>query len=94
MSEQAAQLLQARGNTHGEFSVNSAVTQDLKRTMRAAPNWNELTAFEAEALEMIAHKIGRILTGNPHLNDHWDDIEGYARLAAERVRKKSEEVAK
>lgn len=33
------------------------------------------------------HKVGRILNGNPDLEDSWADIAGYARLAADRVRK-------
>jgi hypothetical protein len=36
-------------------------------------------------LEMIAHKIGRVLAGDPNHADHWDDIAGYARLVARRV---------
>ena len=34
---------------------------------------------------MIAHKIGRILAGNPDFKDHWDDIAGYAVLISQRV---------
>jgi hypothetical protein len=37
----------------------------------------------AESLEMIAHKIGRILAGNENFHDHWDDIAGYAKLGSE-----------
>jgi hypothetical protein len=35
-----------------------------------------------EALHMIAHKMGRIATGNPNIKDHWADIAGYATLIA------------
>jgi hypothetical protein len=34
---------------------------------------------------MIIHKIGRIVTGNPDVPDHWLDIEGYARLVRDRL---------
>ena len=37
-----------------------------------------------EALDMIAHKIGRICAGNPNFKDHWADIAGYAQLVADR----------
>jgi hypothetical protein len=31
---------------------------------------------------MIAHKIGRIMAGDPNFHDHWADLSGYAELAA------------
>ena len=40
---------------------------------------------QREGLEMIAHKVGRILAGNPSFPDHWFDIEGYARITRERL---------
>jgi hypothetical protein len=35
---------------------------------------------------MIAHKIGRIINGDPDYIDSWDDIAGYAKLVADRLR--------
>ena len=46
-----------------------------------------LTPDKKEALEVIQHKIARILNGNPEFHDSWHDIVGYARLAADRVKK-------
>jgi len=40
-----------------------------------------MSASHREALEMIAHKIGRILNGDPNYADSWHDIAGYAKLA-------------
>jgi len=34
---------------------------------------------------MIAHKIGRILNGDPNYADSWIDIAGYAKLVADRL---------
>ncbi len=78
------EILAERGKTHGDYSDHAAVTQELKRIMRAN-GWEKLNDCEREALEMIFHKIGRILAGNPHFRDHWDDIAGYATLVAERT---------
>jgi hypothetical protein len=39
-----------------------------------------------EALEMVAHKIGRILNGDPKYHDSWHDIIGYTKLVADRLR--------
>lgn len=76
--------LDERARTHGDYNGHAAVTQMLKQIMRAAPKWGELKYHEQETLEMVAHKISRILTGDPHFHDHWHDIAGYATLSADR----------
>lgn len=74
-------LLATRSQTHGKFSAHARITQDLKKIMYAEVKWQlDLTDMERESLDMIVHKIGRILAGNPHFADHWDDIAGYAIL--------------
>jgi len=78
-------ILAERQGTHGDFTDNASTSQSIKYIMEHTIGWNGLTPVEAEALHMIAHKIGRILAGNPHYKDHWDDIAGYARLVSERV---------
>ena len=74
------EILTARGKEYGEFTSQAQITQSLKIMMRDAPNWDRLTSDKKEALEMIAHKIGRILNANANaeLRDSWVDIEGYA----------------
>ena len=52
---------------------------------QGAQNWKSLSEVQKEALEMIQHKIGRILAGNPDHKDHWDDIAGYAKLVSDRL---------
>ena len=39
-----------------------------------------------ESLEMVAHKVARILNGNPTNVDSWHDIAGYAALVEKRLR--------
>ena len=78
-------LLVERAHTHGDFAVHAAATTDIKNVMRSYENWRDLSPIQEEALDMIAHKIGRILAGDPHFKDHWDDIAGYARLVAQRL---------
>jgi hypothetical protein len=53
--------------------------------MRDTPNWKRLAPYQKEALEMKAHKIGRILNGDPDYSDSWIDIAGYAQLVADRL---------
>ena len=76
-------ILEERGKRYGSFDTHALITQNLKRTMLLTPNWSELSSDKKESLEMIAHKIGRILTGDPEYKDSWVDIAGYATLVAE-----------
>jgi hypothetical protein len=78
-------ILAERGKTHGDFTDNARVMQALKRIVHAEVGWDKLTDVQREALHMILHKVGRIISGNPNTKDHWDDIAGYAKLASERI---------
>ena len=80
-------LLGERQNTHGTYSEVSSICQAIKRTMRQSSGWDHLGNEHAEALEMIAMKIARILSGNPNFADHWEDIEGYARLVSNEIQR-------
>lgn len=80
-------LVTERGKTHGDFADHARITQRLKdvilveqvkRTRRGQPR---LTDTQKESLDMILHKIGRIVAGEPGFPDHWDDIAGYAKIA-------------
>jgi hypothetical protein len=76
------EVLGDRKKTHGDFAVHARITQGLKNEMHGGPRWEYLNDSQREALEMIVHKIGRILAGNPGFADHWIDIAGYATLVA------------
>lgn len=82
------ETLKERGSRYGEFKTHADITQTLKRVMRGETvvcetNWNTLSNDKQEALEMIAHKIGRIINGDPEYKDSWRDIAGYAQLVAD-----------
>lgn len=89
--KEPAALTNERGQTHGRFSNHADYTQSFKRIMyraeaeRKGRGQRALTNKEREALEMIFHKIGRILAGQPEFQDHWDDIAGYAHLPGKDV---------
>ena len=78
-------VLNERGSRYGEFEGHALITQELKNVMRSTANWSELTFAQREALEMVAHKIGRILNGDPNYKDSWTDIIGYTRLVEQRL---------
>ena len=78
------QVLAERKNTHGDFTENAQISQDLKAVLHASSGWQNLSADKKEALEMVMHKSARICTGNANEVDHWRDIGGYSKLAQDR----------
>lgn len=83
-------ILEERGRRYGSFVEHASITQDIKKAMKGdtghaaayGSKWDSLADNKKEALEMIAHKIGRILTGDSDYKDSWVDIEGYAHLVS------------
>lgn len=76
-------ILAERGSRYGDFATHALITQRLKDVMKNTPNWAILSPSQKEALEMTAHKIGRILNGDPDYDDSWVDIGGYTKLVAD-----------
>lgn len=71
-----------RDHQHGGMEPVGGIAQNLKGDMRLGRNWSRLSAGHREALDMIAHKIARILSGaDPHDPQHWEDVAGYAQAA-------------
>ena len=85
--------LAERGARYGQFKDHAKISQELKRVMKKTDGWNNLGATGREALEMIAHKIARVLNGDPTYIDNWVDIAGYATLVAERLEEAKQENA-
>lgn len=81
------ETLDARAQDYGKFIQGAEIMQMLKRMVH---NYIELRgtklAFDQrEAIDMIIHKLGRIINGNPDKVDTWVDIAGYAKLVADRL---------
>lgn len=73
--------LASRKKTHGDYKHTAEVIQAMKLIARRGEGtWPGMTAQQKESLDMILHKIGRILSGDPGIADHWHDIAGYATL--------------
>jgi Domain of unknown function (DUF6378) len=75
------QTLKERAKTHGDFRENAHIMQATKDLWRAEPGWRRLDDVKREALDMIALKVGRVLSGGGNTKDTWHDIAGYAVLA-------------
>lgn len=98
MEQTTEEILQARGlrngvpGPHGEWQDNAVTGQSLKVIARNALKkraedgiYPQLAAIHLEAVDMICLKLARILTGDANEPDHWQDIEGYAKLCRERL---------
>lgn len=84
---QVDEVLDQRAVDYGAFKDGAALMQGMKRLMadHAQKHGKTFADDQWEALEMIVHKIGRIVNGNPDKVDHWTDISGYAKLVADRL---------
>ena len=82
-------VLEERGKTHGNFLQHAAITQGIKDVMRMGRNYtfDTLDVDQLEALDMIAHKLGRIVSGDPNHTDSWLETAGYAMLIVRRLEK-------
>ena len=83
MANNVSQTLKERGKKYGDFTTHAQITQELKDVVKNDDG--TLSPIHTEALDMIMHKVGRILNGDPNYADSWHDIAGYAQLVEERV---------
>lgn len=84
-------IIAERETTHGEYNDDARAAMALVDAILLAEMEREdrkqdpLLDVQRHSLYLIAIKIGRILSGNPNLPDHWDDIAGYAKLVSDRL---------
>jgi len=79
--------LAERGTKYGKFADQAAVTYKLKNVLRehSGVHGKSYAYDQAEALDMICAKLGRIVNGDPDYADSWVDIAGYAKLVSDRL---------
>ena len=83
--------LAERGKRYGVFTGHAAITQDLKTCIKhhLGERNKDLAPDQQESLDMICHKIGRIINGDENYDDSWVDIAGYAKLVADRLQQEA-----
>lgn len=79
-------LLVTRQSTHGDFKENARISQGIKEWLRSSDGWKDLADIEREAMDMIALKFSRILSGKSLEKQHWEDVVGYAKLVEEQCK--------
>ena len=84
-------LLQERALQYGTFVSLAKTAQEFKSVLyrELGARNKRLADDQAESLDMILHKIARIINGNADHVDSWADIAGYATLVAERLQGRS-----
>ena len=85
VSQNINDTLIERGSRYGKFRNHANISQDLKYVMHNTNNWETMSNDKREALDMIVHKIGRILNGDPEYADSWIDLAGYATLVVKNL---------
>jgi hypothetical protein len=83
------EMLAGREARYGSFQGHAEISQVIKQVIHSAARARnkELESDQLEALDMISHKIARIINGDPNYADNWIDIAGYATLVANRLEK-------
>jgi len=79
-------VLEERGTRYGSFDTHAKVTQEIKNALVHGASYSKLNDAMTESLEMIAHKMGRIVNGDPYYKDSWTDIIGYAKLVEQELK--------
>lgn len=79
------QTLRDRNETHGKFTTQALISQSMKKRVRDGKNWSNMDADMRESIDMILHKVARIVNGDPYHLDSWHDISGYATLVENRL---------
>ena len=76
-------ILKERGNRYGNYQDFSETSQTLKEFVRTLSGWDRLKSYQKESIDMILHKMARIINGDPDYVDSWRDMEGYAKLVVD-----------
>lgn len=84
-------ILDQRGMRYGPFIGHAEISQSFKKILYhyLVARDKNLAPDMTEALDMILHKIARIVNGDQFYADSWMDIAGYAKLVGDRLEGKT-----
>lgn len=75
-----SEILIERKKQHGDFTIHSDISQAIKKIAYNSSGFKKFSNIEKEAMEMIIHKMSRLLCGANDKEDSWRDISGYSEL--------------
>jgi hypothetical protein len=81
------QTLNERGKRYGSFKGHAEVSQRLKVVVQEELETREkfLSPVQQEAVDMILHKLARIVNGDSNYIDSWRDIVRYTQLVVDEL---------
>lgn len=81
------QTLNERGARYGSFKGHAEVAQRLKAVVQEEldARGKLLSPVQQEAVDMILHKLARIVNGDASYIDSWRDIVGYTQLVVDEL---------
>ena len=81
------EIINAREDKYGSFEDGAKLMQAFKDTLRASEGFSRLYPYQREAVEMMTHKLSRIINGDGQYLDSWRDIVGYCQLVVDTMGK-------
>lgn len=85
MSGDIEKVIKERGARYGSFWDHAEITYALKNIIYAKKPREAFPVDQRESLDMICHKLGRIVCGDHNYADSWVDIAGYSKLISDRL---------
>lgn len=84
------EILEERGSRYGSFAEHARLVQEFKFIAESSNSWKKLRPYQKESFEMVFHKLGRILNGDPDYIDSYLDVIGYIQLVVNELEKLNE----
>lgn len=82
------EILDERGARYGKFVDVAKAAWDIQGAIWKSLSREKLESMSPDqiiAMDMICHKLARIVVGDADYLDNWVDIAGYAQLVADRL---------
>jgi len=77
--------LHDRGASYGDFKTHAKISQAFKLLLEELCTETEkvLPDYQQEAIQMVFHKLGRVVNGDHMYIDSWRDMVGYLQLVVD-----------
>jgi len=83
-------VIEERSKIYGDFNDIAEVSQKIK-DMYYVNNAQELDSIINEGVDMVIHKLSRVICGGSRYVDNFRDIQGYCQLIIDYLENQSEE---